>query len=57
MKKIFSSLEEKNLQDAESNFKQTVAKLDSAVNKGVLHRNTASRRISKLTKRYHSELS
>ncbi|MDT8274340.1 MAG: 30S ribosomal protein S20, partial [Desulfomonilia bacterium] len=38
-------------------FQLTVAKLDSAVNKGILHRNTASRKISKLTRKYHASVS
>lgn len=57
MKKIFSALEEKDTTEAALNFQLTVAKLDSAVNKGILHRNTASRKISKLTRKYHASVS
>ncbi len=51
VKKIFSSIEEKNTDAAKASYKQAVARLDSAVNKGILHRKTASRKISRLTKK------
>lgn len=56
VKKIFSSIEEKNVDDAKASYKQAIARLDSAVNKGIFHRKTASRKISRLTKKV-SELS
>lgn len=51
IKKIFAALDEGNNDTAQLHFKQAVAKIDSAVNKGIMHRNTASRRIARLTKR------
>ena len=54
VKKIFSSADEKDTDGAQQNYKDAVARLDSAVNKGVLHRKTASRRISRLTKRVNA---
>ncbi len=51
VKKVFSSIEEKNTDAVGSNYKDAVACIDSAVNKGVLHRRTASRKISRLTKK------
>lgn len=51
VKKIFTSIEEKNAEGTKEYYKQAVARLDSAVNKGVLHRKTASRKISRLTKK------
>jgi len=51
VKKIFSSVDEKDIDGAQQYYKQAVARLDSAVNKGILHRKTASRRISRLTKK------
>jgi small subunit ribosomal protein S20 len=52
LKKAFSLLEEKNTDEAKATFKTAVAKLDSAVNKGILNRNTVSRKISRLTKKF-----
>ncbi|MGC9325104.1 MAG: 30S ribosomal protein S20 [Desulfomonilia bacterium] len=57
VKKIYTALEEKNPQEATENFKHAIKKLESAVNKGILHRKTASRRISKLTKTFQTEIS
>jgi small subunit ribosomal protein S20 len=51
VKKVFSSIEEKNADAAKSSYKQAIARLDSAANKGILHRKTASRKISRLTKK------
>jgi small subunit ribosomal protein S20 len=53
VKKAFSLLEEKNTDEAKAAFKTAVAKLDSAVNKGILNRNTVSRKISRLTKKFN----
>ncbi len=52
IKKAFTLLEEKNTDEAKATFKTAIAKLDSAVNKGVLNRNTVSRKISRLTKKF-----
>jgi small subunit ribosomal protein S20 len=57
VKKAFTSLEEKNPEGAKIYFKEAVARMDSAVNKGILHRNAASRKISRLTKRLNSQAS
>lgn len=52
IKKVFANLEEKNADGAKASLAAAVARLDSAVTKGVLHRRTASRRISRLTRQY-----
>ena len=54
IKKIFSSVDEKDIDAAQQYHKQAIARLDSAVNKGILHRKTASRRISRLTRRVNA---
>ncbi|HON37368.1 MAG: 30S ribosomal protein S20 [Desulfomonilia bacterium] len=54
VKKTFGSLEEKNAEGAQKYFKEALARLDSAVNKGILHRNAASRKISRLTRKFNS---
>lgn len=55
VKKAFAQLDEKDTAGATATFKTAIAKLDSAVNKGTLHRNTVSRKISKLTKKFNQE--
>lgn len=57
VKKIFSSVDEKDIDGAQQHYKQAVSGLDSAVNKGILHRKTASRRISRLTRRINAAIS
>lgn len=54
VKKIFSSLDEKDNDGVQLYYKQAIAHLDSAVTKGILHRKTASRRISRLTKKVNT---
>jgi small subunit ribosomal protein S20 len=39
--------------ESDSTLKDAVAALDRAVSKGVLHRNTAARKKSRLTKQYN----
>ncbi len=57
VKKAFISLDEKNTEGAQKYFKEAVARLDSAVNKGILHRNAASRKVSRLTRKFNSQAS
>jgi small subunit ribosomal protein S20 len=57
VKKAMTSLEEKDTQGAQAYYKEALARLDSAVNKGILHRNTASRKISRLTKKIGAQIS
>jgi len=52
IKKVFTSLEEKNTEGAKASYEAAVSRLDRAVTKGVLHRKTASRKISRLTRQY-----
>lgn len=57
VKKVFSALGEKNADTAREYYRQAVARLDSAVNKGTLHRKTASRRISRLARKVNAQIS
>jgi len=57
VKKALTSLEEKNTEGAQAYYREAVARLDRAVNKGILHRSAASRKISRLTKRIGSQIS
>jgi small subunit ribosomal protein S20 len=56
IKKIFASLNDKETDKARGFYHEAVAKLDSAVTKGVLHRRTASRKISRLAKLVNAQL-
>jgi small subunit ribosomal protein S20 len=51
VKKVFASAEEKDADGLKEHFKEAVSRMDSAVSKGILHRKTASRKISRLTKK------
>ncbi len=54
IKKVRASVEGANAEEARTNLKTTVVLLDRAVTKRVLHRNSASRRISRLTNAVNS---
>lgn len=51
IKKIFSSLAEKDIDKAKAFTIEAISRIDKAVTKGILHRNTASRKISRLVKK------
>ncbi len=51
MKKVLSAVEEKNADQAKASLREATSALHKAVTKGVLKRNTASRRISRLAAR------
>jgi small subunit ribosomal protein S20 len=49
MKKVLSAVEEKNAEEAKASLREATSALHKAVTKGVIKRNTASRRVSLLT--------
>ncbi len=51
MKKFLSVVKEGNTQVAQEELRLTVKKIDKGVVKGILHKNTASRKKSRLTKK------
>lgn len=51
MKKVLSAVEQKQAEDAKTSLREAAATLNKAVTKGVLKRNTASRRISRLARK------
>jgi small subunit ribosomal protein S20 len=51
MKKVDGAVQEKNSDEAKSSLREATSELHKAVNKGTLHRNTASRWISRLATR------
>ena len=50
IKNLLAALETKNNEDAHSKLKKVISSISRAVSKGVIHKKTASRRISRLTK-------
>ena len=48
IKKVLNAVEEKNENEAASSLREATSALSKAVTKGVIKRNTASRRISRL---------
>lgn len=56
IKKALSALKEKDTANVEPATKAAIAYIDSASSKGVIHRNQAARRISRLAKKAHKAL-
>lgn len=50
IKNLLAALETKNNEDAHSKLKKVISSISRAVSKGIIHKKTASRRISRLTK-------
>lgn len=57
IKKFISVLESKTTGDTNESLRNAVSYIDSAASKGVIHRNNAARKISRLTKMANSALS
>jgi small subunit ribosomal protein S20 len=55
-KRTLAAVADKELEKAEADFRTTVAKIDKAGARRVLHPNTAARRKSKLTRDYTAAL-
>ncbi len=55
-KKVETEIAAKNNENAQSALKQAISEIAKAAGKGMIHRNTASRKISRLTKRVNSLL-
>lgn len=53
IKKFENLIEEGNIQDAQAQLKEVQKKLNKSVAKGVIHKNAASRKLSRLTKRFN----
>lgn len=54
LKKFENSVVEGNVEQATSAFKLAVKKIDQAASKGILHKNTAARKKSQLSKKLNS---
>lgn len=57
VKKVESEVINKNLEGARSALAEAVPAINKAASKGVIHRNTASRKVSRLTRLINSALS
>ena len=56
IKNVEAAVSSKNAEDAKTALKKAVIAIDKAAKKGVLHKNTASRKVSRLTKLVNSVL-
>ncbi len=54
MKKVHGAIQEKNSEGAKTSLREATSELHKAVTKGTLHRNTASRWISRLATRVNA---
>jgi len=50
IKNLLTALEGKNIETARAQLKKVIVSINKAATKGVIHKKTASRRISRLTK-------
>ena len=56
LKNVEAAVKEKNVEDSSIALKKAVRGIDKAASKGILHRNTASRKVSRLSKLVNSRL-
>jgi len=55
-KKVEKAVADKNADDARTALKETISAVSKAARRGIIHRNTASRRVSRLTRLVNSML-
>ncbi len=55
-KRVENEVANKSVEGAEAAFKNAVSAIDKAAKKGIIHKNTASRRVSQLTRLVNSML-
>ncbi len=56
IRKLERSLAENDRQVIEQNLRNALRAIDKAVTKGILHKNTAARKKSRLTKKYNQQI-
>ncbi|HOP85668.1 MAG TPA: 30S ribosomal protein S20 [Syntrophorhabdaceae bacterium] len=56
IKKALSAIENKEIENIDANLRAAISYINKTASKGVIHKNTASRRISRLTKRANEVL-
>ena len=54
VKSYLKTLEEKNPDTAREILQQTISTIDKAASKGIIHKRNASRKISRLTRKYNA---
>jgi small subunit ribosomal protein S20 len=54
IKKILTAVEEKNLEKSKDELYTTIKVIDKAAAKGVLHKNNAARKVSRLTRKVNA---
>jgi small subunit ribosomal protein S20 len=54
IKKVTSAVDEQDIEKAKTALAEAIPAIDKAKSKGVIHRNTASRKVSRLTKLVNS---
>ena len=54
VKKVLLAVESKNIEQSSSALKEAIPVIGKAASKGILHKNTASRKISRLTKKVNA---
>jgi len=54
VKKIVNAIEGKATEGIDSLFKDAISYIDTAASKGVIHKNNAARKVSRLTKKVNS---
>lgn len=53
IKKFLKSIDEKNVDAAKDNLHTAIVSIDRAASKGVIHKNNASRKISRLQRKFN----
>lgn len=56
IKKVTKALENKDMESIDAVLKKTVSYINRAASKGVVHKNTAARKVSRLSKKVHAFL-
>lgn len=56
IKKFNESLKSNSTENIQENFKKAISLIDRGAQKGLIHRNTAARKKSKLAKKFNSQL-
>ena len=54
VKKLLLAVESKDLEQSKASLGKAISLIDKAATKGVIHKNTASRKISRLTKKVNT---
>lgn len=57
IKKLEAALPSKNIEDINKLLKESIKVISSAASKGIIHKNTAARKISRITKKVNTVLS